>query len=170
MHSYTAIVTFSAVAFIGQPMPLSSLINTFKSCCTQKQSTVRRPPSQDYKPRRSESEDPTGKVFTAVKTYKKPDGTVVTETTKTIKVRVQAVQAVSIFLKFQMTTSICRNHAAPDVWKNLPCAIMQMQLACKMRAQRALRTITNLHKFPLRSHALRLSGLDKYQHAILFKS
>lgn len=41
----------------------------------------------DYKPRRSESEDPGKTAFTTVKSIKKPDGTVITETTRTFKVR-----------------------------------------------------------------------------------
>ncbi len=52
----------------------------------QREPTVKRPLSMDYKPRRSESEDPGRGPFTTVKTIKKPDGTVITETTKVIKV------------------------------------------------------------------------------------
>ncbi|EIE25190.1 hypothetical protein COCSUDRAFT_65145 [Coccomyxa subellipsoidea C-169] len=51
----------------------------------EREPTVKRPPSMDYKPRRSESEDPGRGPFTTVKTIKKPDGTVITETTKVIK-------------------------------------------------------------------------------------
>lgn len=52
---------------------------------------MRRPPSMDYKPRRSESEDPGKGPFTVVKKIKKPDGTVITETTKTVKVEVASL-------------------------------------------------------------------------------
>ena len=55
---------------------------------SQREPTVRRPPSMDYKPRRSESEDPGKGPFTVVKSIRKSDGTVITETTKTVKVRV----------------------------------------------------------------------------------
>ncbi|BDA41432.1 hypothetical protein COCOBI_02-2120 [Coccomyxa sp. Obi] len=51
----------------------------------EREPTVKRPPSMDYKPRRSESEDPGKTAFTTVKSIQKPDGTVITETTRTFK-------------------------------------------------------------------------------------